>query len=527
MSSSPRSARLKTACVFTGFLLLTAACGLKSSAVDNLKAAGANGGNNNAGGTSGGGTSGGGGGGGTSGSTSGGSALGSTSGGSSSTSGGSSGSFGSTGGTSGGGTTGGSSTGGSTSGGSSTGGSSGGSTGGTGGPCGVPSGGNTTGITKTGINIGLHAPLTGTGTPFPNSSFQKGSQVFFDQPENTICGRKVHVDFEDDTYTPDGANKVCSQFAKTSFLAIGGAGTDQIQACATNTDINSTGTPYLSAGVTDNGLNGLKNYFAVSLTYKQQGTLVVRNAITQGFAKPKPASTGKQWEIITGKSANFDSATTGIVNALKAAGISYNVDRFDQNSGNYDNAATQLGQNLALQGYKTIFTDAAPGVFVFVTTGYYNASPTGNGVRWTGPGVTFTDFLIAQLTCQASKNAINGAADYLAPSPGIDHATDDFKKAFGGNYDDIEWGLWGLDQAVFTMLKASSSNLTRQHFTDTVLNGSFSAGVFAPSVFKGSHFGGSGAWVQRINCSKNNPDQPNDARGNGSWDTVGSTYLKP
>lgn len=396
-------------------------------------------------------------------------------------------------------------------------------------PCGVPSGGDTTGITKTTINIGLHAPLTGTGTPFPNSSFQKGAQVFFDQPQNKVCGRKVQVDFEDDTYTPDGANRVCSQFAKTSFLAIGGAGTDQIQACATNTDINRTGTPYLSAGVTDNGMRNLKNYFAISLTYEQQGGIVVRNALAQGFGQP-PAATGgakKQWAVVTANTPNFDGATVGISRALDQAGISYDVTRFNQNGGNYQAAAKQLGQQLALDGYKTIFVDAAPGVFVFLTQGYYNAAPTGNGVHWTGPGVTFTDFLVAQLVCQGSAGAINGAADFLAPNPGIDRATPDFKAAFNNSYDDIEWGLWGLDQAIYQMLQAANTNLTRQHFIQTVQAGTFGGGAFAPASFRGGHFGGTGAWVQRVNCSKANPNQPNDARGRGSWDTIGSTYLKP
>jgi hypothetical protein len=351
--------------------------------------------------------------------------------------------------------------------------------------------------------------------------------VFFDQPGNKVCGRKVQVDFEDDTYKPSGANQVCTRFATTSFLAIGGAGTDQIQACATNSDMVKRHVPYLSAGVTDNGLTKLQDYFALSLTYQQQGGLVVRNALDQGFGKPAPASTGKQWAVVTASSPNFDSGTVGITKALDAKGISYEVKRFNQNGGNYQNDAVQLGQTLALQGYKTIFVLAAPGVYVFLTRGYYNAQPTGNGVHWVGPGVTFTDFLVAQLTCQASANAINGAADFLAPAPGLDYATEDFKKAFNNSYDDIEWGLWLVDQAVYDMLQRANGNLTRQHFTQTVLNGSFSGRVFVPTVFNGSHFGGTGAWVQRVNCGKNNPDQPTGAQGNGWWDTVGKTYLKP
>ena len=520
----PSTARLQKVGLVACLVLLTAACGLKTSAVDNLKSAGSA---QSAGGSTGvvGGGGGGTGSGGLPSSTTG-TALPGTGGGSTgtvlpgTTGGGTGGSTGSssTSGTSG---TTGASTSGST-----------GSTGSTsGGACGVPTGGDTTGITKSTINIGLHAPLTGTGTPFPNSSFQKGAQVFFDQPANTVCGRKVKVDFEDDTYTPQGANKVCTAFAKSSFLAIGGAGTDQIQACATNSDMVRSHVPYLSAGVTDNGLTKLNDYFALSLTYSQQGSIVLKNAVAQGFAKPAPATggvnKGKQWEIVTGNTKNFDGATTGMTKALDAAGISYHVTRFDQNSGNYDNAATQLGQTLALNGVKTIYTVAAPGVFVFMVKGYYAAAPTGNGVRWTGPGVTFTDFLVAQLTCQLSTNAISGAADYLAPAPGLDHATADFKKAFANNYDDIEWGLWLVDQAVFDMLTRANGNLTREHFTQTVLNGSFGGRVFVPTVFNGGHFGGTGAWVQRINCSKHDPDQPSGVQGNGWWDTVGTTYLRP
>ncbi|MCU1588634.1 MAG: hypothetical protein JWN31_2127, partial [Frankiales bacterium] len=321
MSLTARTGRLQQTAVIGCLVLLTAACGLKTSAVDNLKAAGSAQG-----------------------------PVGTSTGGLGGTGAGTGGLPGTTGtGTTGTGgvplpgTTGGTSTGGSTSagtatgtGGSTSGTSSTGTTGATHGPCGVPTGGDTTGITKSTINIGLHAPLTGTGTPFPNSSFQKGAQVFFDQPQNKVCGRKVRVDFEDDTYTPTGANKVCTAFAKTSFLAIGGAGTDQIQACATNTEMVRKGVPYLSAGVTDNGLTTLKDYFALSLTYKQQGGIVVRNAIAQGFGRPKPSAGGahKQWEIVTGNTKNFDSATTGIQTALGQAGITYHTTRFDQNSGN-------------------------------------------------------------------------------------------------------------------------------------------------------------------------------------------------
>ncbi len=393
-------------------------------------------------------------------------------------------------------------------------------------------GGDATGITATDINIGLHAPLTGTGTPFPNSSFVEGSKIFWKNPAHKVCGRNVNIDFEDDTYTPDGANKVCSAFASTKFLVLGGAGTDQIQACATNTDMTRAGVPYLSAGVTENGLTGLGNYFAGSLTYRQQGPLLVTAANQNGYAKPAASidnadNGGKaQWAIVTGASGNFTDARDGITKALDAAGIKYKVFPVDQ-SGNYQAAATQLGTTLALSGYKSVYTLTAPGYWVYMIGGFYGQSPTGNGVAWTGPGVSFSDFLVAQLVCSGSKNQISGHAYYLAPNTGLDRATAEFKSdaaADGQAGDDIQWGLYGLDQSVFNALNATAkTGLTRQNFIAALQQQSFAVnGSYAPIAFNGSHFGGTGAYVQQVDCSKGEPGQ-NQA---GTWNTVGSDYLK-
>lgn len=389
------------------------------------------------------------------------------------------------------------------------------------GACATPTGGNTTGITASTINIGLHAPLTGTGTPFPNTSFKNGAGTFWAQPGHTVCGRKVAVDFQDDTYTPSGAHQVCSAMAKRDFIVVGGGGTDQIQACATDSVVDGTGTPYLSAGVTTNGLTSLPNYFAVSLTYQQQGTLVVQNAIKQGIAHPAKVN-GAEWEIVTANTKNFDDATQGITSALQAAGITYHVDRVDQN-GNYQAAATQFGQQLALAGYKTIFVDAAPGYFVFMTGGYYGADPSDTKVNWVGPGVTYTEVTVAQYVCTSTKNQIDGHAWFLAPAPGIDRATPDFKAAYNNSYDDIEWSLWGLSQVLFDLLKNASGNLTRQNFIARTAQASVPGGVYPNVVFGGkTHFGGTGAWVQKITCSVTEPNQSQA----GSWTTVGNDYLR-
>jgi branched-chain amino acid transport system substrate-binding protein len=397
--------------------------------------------------------------------------------------------------------------------------------GGTNGACGVPTGGTTTGITSTTINIGLHAPLTGTGLPFPNTSFRIGAQKYWDQPGHTICGRHVHVDFQDDTYKPDQANVVCKAMSARDFLVIGGAGTDQIQACATNPTIQRSQTPYLSAGVTSNGLTKLKNYFAVSLTYAQQGDLVLRNAQAHGFANP--TGNNKKWAIITGNSANFDDATAGITAALSHAGIGYTVQRINQN-GNYQAEASARGGDLAAAGYKTIFVDAAPGYFIFLAGGYYKQAggALAANVNWTGPGVTFTEMTVSQVICPNTNQRIDRHAWFLAPAPAYDRVSAEFSKAYGGQYDDIEWTLWGLSEAVFKLLNNASNNLTRENFIARTQQASAATTVYPPlryGVNGLEHFGGTGAWSQVIDCRR---AESNQGGKPGSWDTVGTTYLK-
>ena len=508
--TAPRTGRLLAASL--ALMGLTAACGLKSESVDSLKST--NGQAASATGTGTTGTTGTPGAPGTVGSVPGASG----SGGSTTLAGGSTGTTGTTGPTGTTGTTG-------------TTGSTGGSTSqpATGSACGTPTGGDTTGITATKINIGLHAPLTGTGTPFPNSSFKAGAGTFWAQPGHTVCGRQVQVEFQNDTYTPAGARNVCSQMAKRDFFVVGGGGTDQIQACATDPDIQRGQVPYLSAGVTDNGLTSLSNYFAVSLTYAQQGSLVLQNAKNQGIANPSASKVasdnikGKNatWAIVTGASPNFAGARDGIAKALTAAGIPYKNYPVDQN-GNYQAAATQFGQQLALNGFRTIFVDAAPGYFVFMTGGYYGANV--GAANWVGPGVTYTEVTVAQYICSSSKDAINGHAYFLSPAPGLDHASADFKKAYNNSYDDIEWALWGLSETLWNLLKDASANLTRENFIASSEHAKIPASVYPPVDFAshGGHFGGTGAWVQKVNCNKTEPNQNQP----GAWDTVGNSFLR-
>ncbi|MDT7538102.1 MAG: branched-chain amino acid transport system substrate-binding protein [Actinomycetota bacterium] len=425
---------------------------------------------------------------------------------------------GATGGTSGtfNGTTGGapiSGTGGGTTGGTSTGGTSGTTTGTaaapTGGKCST-AGGDATGITKSTINIGIHAPQTGTGAPLP-PSFKDGVATYWKDPAHKICGRTVVVDFQDDKYTPSTARDVCGPMSRRDFLVVGAAGTDQIQSCATMPDIAGKGVPYLSAGVTTNGLVGLNHYFATTLTYADQSSLVLRNAKAQGMGM-------KKWAVVTSRTDNFKDARNSMEAVLKQAGVPFVDIQVDATSDSgQQSRATQTGVQIASGGYDTVYVDTAPGYFLFMAQ---SASKQGFMGTYTGPGVTMTEVTVAQLTCGSTGGLIK--ANFLAPYPGIDRATNDFKKAYGPKYDDIKWSLWGLSQALEQILNSSSS-LTRQGLIASMPHMSLPNGVYPPTKFNGGHFGGTGAFSQKLNCSETEPDGNNQP---GQWDTIGPVLYK-
>ncbi len=137
--------------------------------------------------------------------------------------------------------------------------------------------------------------------------------------------------------------------------------------------------------------------------------------------------------------------------------------------------------------------------------------------------MTFTEVTVAQYICSGSKNQVNGHACFLSPAPGLDRATAEFKKAYNNKYDDIEWALWGLSESLWKLLNNATTNLTRENFIAPPSAAKLPAAAYPPVDYAehGGHFGGTGAWVQRVNCNKTEPNQNQP----GAWDTVGNTYL--
>src|SRR5205085_4155938 len=218
--------------------------------------------------------------------------------------------------------------------------------------------GDSTGITDNSITIGLHAPVTGAA-PFPTTSFQDGKDLYFNylNDKGGINGRKVNVVFEDDGYNPGQAVSKCKKMVQQDhvFMLVGGGGTDQIVACAQYAA--SVGVPYLAEGVSEQGLNTLQNYFALSMTYKAQGPLLAQYM--------KNVLHVTKVGMIRGNTANFDDAHAGFLQAAAANGLQIVADKsIDKNA---DSAtAFAAGGSLCAGGNKpeAVYPLIAPSIWV-------------------------------------------------------------------------------------------------------------------------------------------------------------------
>src|SRR5205823_15002558 len=132
-------------------------------------------------------------------------------------------------------------------------------------------------------------------------------------------GRKVKVVFQDDGYNPSQAVAQCKKMVEQDhvFMLVGGGGTDQIVACAKYAA--GIGVPYAAEGVSEQGLNTLQNYFALSMTYKAQASLLaqyIKNVLPE-----------TKVGMIRGNTANFDDAHAGFLQAAAANGLQVVYDR--------------------------------------------------------------------------------------------------------------------------------------------------------------------------------------------------------
>ena len=398
------------------------------------------------------------------------------------------------GGTTGGGTTGGGTAGAGTGGGT-TGGSSGG---GSGGAAHKMSGKDKTGASADVIRLGLHAPVTGAA-PLPATAFERARDLYWryviEMKGEKVLGRsKVEVSFKDDKYTPNTAIQACRELAATSFLVAGGGGTDQIQACGQYAE--QARVPYLSAGVTEAGLRGLKHYFANSMSYKQQGGLLAQ------YVKAK--FPGKKVGAIVTDTPNFDDAVQGWEDGVKKQGLDY-FRTLRHPKGN-NSWITSFAREMQSAGVEVLFILTAPTDYI-----QFAQQAGGQGYRpqYVGVGVSKGLNAVLGAGCPDVDKGI-----FFSPFPGLDWAranVPEFFEAgqkFGIPLDDLGFALWGSNAVVHEMFKRyestfKSTELTREDFVAMLAQQKgIQTKVFPQLSFTPEdHFGANQVHVLQADCA--------------------------
>ncbi|MDQ4124255.1 MAG: ABC transporter substrate-binding protein, partial [Actinomycetota bacterium] len=360
---------------------------------------------------------------------------------------------------------------------------------------GEPPGGNSTGVDDKTIRIGIHAPITGAA-PVPAPSFDKGKDLYWNwlkSQNQSIHGRTVEVFGHNDEFDPSVAVQECQEMVEDEkvFLIIGVAGADQITRCAQYA--NSVGVPYISAGVTEQGVNNLATYFAIWASYKQQAPLLV------DYMTSKLGAKGERNGMVYFNTPGFLDGRAAWEDAMSDAGASVDYMRAVPKNAGQTDAAT-VATDLCQQQIKNVNVLTSPTFFIQLA----NEAERQCDIQWVGVGLTMTIDTVASVACR-NRSSINNAK-FLSPFPAyVDSNRFDpnFRKA--GGTDDIMFGLWGMSKILHQMLLEPGKNLTRERFMYHVQNmGKISTGVLPPVQFSPTdHFGGSEMHLNRADCSRN------------------------
>lgn len=356
--------------------------------------------------------------------------------------------------------------------------------------------GDATGVTAETIKIGIHAPITGAA-PVPSQSFQKGKDLYWEwlrSQKQTINGRDVEVVFRNDNYNPSQAVQACREMVEQEevFLLMGVAGTDQIQACARYAA--SAGVPYVSAGVTEIGLTGLRNYFAIWRSYKQQGPLLADLLVSRLGARDEKNG------MVRFNTPTFQDGHDGFVEAMESSGADVEYDRAVSKTSGASEAQT-IATELNQQGIENVHVLVSPTFFIQLAQAAANQQYR---PQWVGYGITMGIDTVASVACRNSQSIQNGR--FFSPFPAyVDSNKFDpnFRKA--GGTDDIMFGLWGSSKVIGEMLKNGGQALTRESFilaneqAPTIKTGVNPDVSFSES----DHFGGTSMHLLRADCPNN------------------------
>jgi ABC-type branched-subunit amino acid transport system substrate-binding protein len=307
-----------------------------------------------------------------------------------------------------------------------------------------------TGVTDTLIKVGVHAPITGAA-PFPQNSFDKGKDVYwkFLATRGGVHGRNVEVILLDDQYNPSKAVQVCRELVEQKkVMLLTGYGTEQVPVCAEYAA--SAGVPYLAAGSNED-LAGLRTYFAISHSFKQQAPLIA--------AMVKKQLRMTKLAIVVMDTPLMNEALASITAAANEQGLQIvRTSRISKNAS--DSELLAEANQLKASGAEAVYITPPPVNFIKLAT---NARAQAYNPTWVGP---FGNGL--NLVAQAGCPSIEGAR-FMSPWPGldaIDRLDPDFRPAYnkyaGGQPDDLGLALWGNNKVFHKMFEAVGRDLSRQ-----------------------------------------------------------------
>ncbi len=365
-----------------------------------------------------------------------------------------------------------------------------------------PGGGSADGVTNEVIKIGIHAPLTGAA-PVPSDSVEKGKDLYFRwmvDKNQSLFGRRVEVILKNDQYNPSSAVAVCKEMVEQDkvFMLSGAAGTDQIRACAQYAA--SVGVPYVGAGVTEQVLDSLPNYFATTMTYPEQGPLLVDYLTTKLGAK------GEKNGVVMSDTASFNDAHDAFIAAADDAGMPIDYDRRVSKNADTQQAAS-IVQDLSLNQIENVYVLHSPFFFLNMLT---HANNQGYAPQWVGVGISMTFDTVTIGSCP-NGNSLDGAR-FFSPFPAwIDRNKfdPDFAKAVeqfhpeerGG--DDFMLLSWQGSKAIWDMLKLPGENLTRERFIYYLERARGLKSNLGPTLnfSPDDHFGADQVHVSEARCS--------------------------
>ncbi|HET9444240.1 MAG TPA: ABC transporter substrate-binding protein [Acidimicrobiales bacterium] len=368
-------------------------------------------------------------------------------------------------------------------------------------PSGAPAQGGVIGNDRTGVSddklvLAVHAPVTGAA-PLPATSFEKARDLYWrwqtQEKGQKILGRsQVEVLFKDDRYQPNTAVQACRELAAGAFLLVGGGGTDQIQACSRFA--NQAGVPYFSAGVTENGVRGLPWYFAISMSYRQQGSL-----LAQFLAKNHG---GKKVAAVITNTPNFDDAAAGWEAAIGGAGLNYyKTLRHPKGDTSWYNT---FASELKAEGVEVVYVNSAPVDYIRFAQ---QSRQQGFRPQFVGVGITMGLNAVLASGCPDVDQGV-----FFSPFPGLDWAranVGDFFAAaqrFGVEADDLGLALWGIAAYQHEMFRRYEqrfgTNLTRETFRAFVEEQKgVQSGIYPPSDYSAQdHFGANQVHVLKADC---------------------------